>query len=76
MLALGREEAEPRNSHGILLKDAMNPATKWEVKTIPTVDYSLRALSEAQIAYYKQWDTDPKNPLNRAGHMWGVSISQ
>lgn len=76
MLALAREEAEPRNAHGILLSEAMDPANKWVVKKNPTRDYAARALSEAQIAYYKQYDTDPKNPLNRAGDMWGVTKAQ
>lgn len=76
MLALAREEGEPRNSHGILLSDALNPATKWAVKQLPTLDYAARALSEVQLAYYKQWDTDPKKPLNRAGHMWGIQKAE
>ena len=75
-MALAREEAEPRNTHGILLSDALNPTTQWDVKLRPTVDHAARALSEAQIAYYKQWDKDPKNPMNRAGHMWGITKAQ
>lgn len=76
MLALGREEAEPRNTHGVLLKDAMNPATRWDVKHGPTIDYSALLLNETQKRYYAKHDTDPAHPMNRAGHMWGISKAE
>lgn len=58
------------------MRDALDPKTQWEVSDLPTVDFSEQALALKQRAYYTKYDTDPKNPLNRAGHLWGISKAE
>jgi len=72
MLALGREEAEPKNAYGIPMRDATDPNAVWDAPERPTLDYSVVALARRQKAYYAMYDTDKKNPMDRSGQLWRV----
>lgn len=39
----------------------------------PTTDWAEKARKDAQDSYYKRYDS-PDNPVNRNGHMWGVTL--
>jgi len=73
MLALADVEDERRNSYGIPMEDALDPASVWDAPDNPTVDYSVAAVSKKQKRYYAQYDTDPKNPMDRSAHLWRVT---
>lgn len=71
-MALAREEAEPKNVYGVPMKDATDPDAVWDVAELPTLDYSVVALTRRQKAYYALHDTDKKNPMDRSGQLWSV----
>jgi len=74
MLALQQVEEET-GPLGISRVDATNPANQHRfVARGPVVDWAEQALSRAKDAYYKRYDTDPKNPIDRSGHLWSVQL--
>jgi len=73
MLALAEVEAERRNSYGIPMVEALDPNAVWDAPDNPTVDYAVAAVSQKQQRYYRQYDTDPKNPMDRSAHLWRVT---
>lgn len=68
ILAQRREDELPRNSHGVLLSEATDPANANAYEAVgPTVDFVEAAVAHAQEKYLKDWpDADT------AGHLWGV----
>jgi hypothetical protein len=73
LLAAAEYEGE-LNPIGIPLDVATDPKNqfKFKVPEGPTVDWSMQALANGQKAYYK--DDDPKNPMNRSGHLWSAKL--
>lgn len=68
LLASREIEFEPRNSLGIPLREAMDPAHQfdWIAPTIPTMDWQLKAAEDKKDAYYAANENASRN-----GHMWG-----
>lgn len=62
-------EARPRNSLGVLLEEATDPANQYayRAREIPLVDFALAAVEARRDAYYEQY---PKT--DRHGHIWGL----
>lgn len=67
LLASRAIQLEPKNSVGIPLTDAMDPANQfaWEQAKLPTMDWALKAHDDARDAYYKA-----NEKASRNGHMW------
>lgn len=62
------EDELPRNSHGVLLTEATDPANAYAFEAVgPTTDFVEKTLANAQEKYRTDWpDADT------AGHLWGV----
>ena len=60
--------------HGFSMAEATDPANQYafQGQTAPRVDYAMKAQLDSEAAYYKQWDKKD-NPVNRHGHIWGVT---
>lgn len=73
MLALAAVEKDI-GPYGIPMSEATDPANQFAFTgaDAPVIDWAARNISERQRAYYALWDTDKDNPMNRAGHLWGV----
>lgn len=73
LLASRRSEKE-RDENGFLWSEATDLANQYafEGAAVPKVNYATKARLDAQQAYYKKWDKKD-NPVNRNGHIWGVS---
>ncbi|WP_413354023.1 hypothetical protein [Microbacterium sp. 1P06AB] len=68
ILAQRRDDDQPRNSHGVLMAEATDPANANAYEPVgPTVDFSEATIVHAQEKYARDWpDADT------AGHLWGV----
>lgn len=78
-LLLAHEDLErDLGPHGIPLSVATDPANefKFNVPALPTVDHAARALAKRQDAYYADADAKSKTPVSRAGHLWGVELTE
>lgn len=61
--------------HGIPMDVATDPANQFKFVTeLPTIDFAAHTQAAAMKAYYDQYDTDDKRPMNRAGHLWSVRL--
>jgi len=73
-LVASRQVAKERGAHGIPLVEATDSANQFafEGQKSPIVDYAQKALEDARDEYYKKWDKKDA-PVNRHGHIWGVT---
>lgn len=62
-------EARPRNSLGVLLEEATDPANQfaYESREKPLTDWAAAAVGARQDAYYKQYKDRPRH-----GHIWAL----
>lgn len=74
LLVASRQAERELGSHGIPMAEAMDVANQFAFKGQdgPRVDWAEKARQDAQDAYYKQHDKKD-NPVNRNGHVWGVT---
>lgn len=74
LLVASRQQERELGSHGIPLSEAMDPANQFKFRgqDAPKVDYAEKARKDAEAAFYKKHDTKD-NPVNRNGHIWGVT---
>lgn len=74
LLVASRQQEREVGPHGFLFSEAFDPANQFAFKgqDAPKVDYAEKARLDAQEAFYKQHDKKD-NPVNRHGHVWGVT---
>jgi len=60
------------DENGIPFATSTDPANAYGFVSTVSTNFAAQTLAADQTAYYKQHDTDPKNPINRAGHRWSV----
>lgn len=74
LLLTSRRSEKERDENGIPWVEATDPANQYAFQgaAVPTVNYATKARLDAMAAYYKKYDTSD-NPVNRNGHIWGVS---
>lgn len=75
MLAYQQLLAET-NEYGIPYEAAMDPKNAFKFVSKVETDFSAQTIAADQAAYYKQYDIDPKHPLNRGGHRWSVRLNE
>lgn len=73
LLASRRVERE-RGAHGIPMGEATDPANQFafEGQKGPVTDWAQKSLEDDRDRYYKLHDSKD-NPVNRNGHIWGVT---
>lgn len=74
LLVMSRMDERDRGPHGFPMSEATDPANqfKFQGQEKPLMDWAEKARKDSQDAFYKQRDTKD-NPVNRNGHIWGVS---
>lgn len=74
LLLMSRKSERERDENGFLWSEVTDPANQYEFvgQPVPKVNYATKARKDAEAAYYKQWDKKDA-PVNRNGHIWGVS---
>lgn len=74
-MLVARQAEREIGPHGIPMSEATDPknAGKFAGQKAPRVDLAEKARLDAQQRYYKENDKDQKNPMNRNGHIWGVT---
>lgn len=77
MLAL-QELEKDIGPHGIPMSEATDPVNQFAFETAkaPVIDWAARALAAGKKSYYDQYDTDKKRPMDRSGHLWGVTAKK